>query len=61
MSKVQFCKAQVEDRTIFFELAPSQFYGQGKQEVPIHWEDNGQVSIGEMSLEDIMTLDIQPE
>jgi len=63
MSKVQYCKAQVEDRTIFFELTPDQIWSQGwrNETVPIHWEVEGQVFTGELLLKDILSLDIQHE
>lgn len=62
MSK-QYCQALVEDRTIYFELTPAQLYEDNGSDdlVPICWEDEGQVFSGEMSLEDILTLDFQPE
>jgi len=61
--KRHYCQALVEDRTIFFELSPGQLYedtGSGDL-VPICWEVEGQVFSGEMSLDDILTLDFQPE
>jgi len=61
MSSVQHCRAVVEDRTIFFEMTAGQFYGQGQDPVPIHWEVEGQVFVGELSLEDINSLDILTE
>lgn len=61
MSKVQHCRAIVEDRTIFFELTAGQFYGEGQQEVPIHWEVEGQVFIGSLELPDVLNLEILSE
>ena len=61
MAKVQHYQAVVEDRTIFFELTAGQFYEKGEQTIPIHWEDKGQVFVGEMMLQDVFSLDIQPE
>jgi hypothetical protein len=60
-SSVQHCRAVVEDRTIFFEMTAGQFYGEGTDPVPIHWEINGEVFEGEMSLADINSLDILTE
>lgn len=61
MSKVQHCRAIVEDRTIFFELTTAQFYGEGQQEVPIHWEVAGQVFVGSLDLPDVLSLEILSE
>jgi hypothetical protein len=59
--KLQHCRAIVEDRTIFFSLSTAQFYGEGDQVVPICWEVEGQVFVGEMDLADVNELDILSE
>lgn len=46
----------VEDRTIYFELSASDQY-QGNKMIPIHWEESGQVFVGELALDDLATLD----
>lgn len=61
MSQAQYCKALVEDRTIFFELSAGQLYGQGAQTVPIYWEEEGQGFSGEMDLADVLELTIEED
>jgi hypothetical protein len=49
-------QAKVEDRTIYFELTPAESY-QANKLIPIHWEESGQVFVGELMLDDLAELD----
>ena len=55
MNQAHF-RTQVEDRTIYFELSSSEMYQSDKM-IPIHWEEKGQVFVGELALDDLVTLD----
>lgn len=54
---VTYLQAQLEDLLIHFELNQAQMYGDASQMVPIHWEESGQVFIGEIELKDLELLD----
>jgi hypothetical protein len=58
---MNYCKAVIEDRVIFFSLTNEQMYSSPESSIPIYWEVQGEVFVGELSLEDISTLDIQSE